>query len=187
MALEDLIARLERDAERRIAAAREKASAEAATLRAEAARRREEVEREELEAHRATASQGHERELARARAKARADRLAAEREVIDRVLGRALELIEEVGRSEGYARAVARQLQRALVFVDGVAVTVRARPELIDALKGVAPVLKADPELGWGVEVVADDGSVRIDETLKARLERLAPRLSVQILEELKA
>lgn len=185
MAVEELIGRLERDAERRVAERREVAAREAQALLEQAARRREELERRGLEMRRAALAARFERELATARQRARGERLAALHGAIDRVFARARELFDEVGGSPGYGQVVARQAAEALRYVEGLEVTVRCRPELAAAVKAVAKAVEVDPRMAWGVKVVAAGEAVVIDETLGARLEREAPRLKVVLGREL--
>ncbi len=185
MALDDLIARLERDTAARVAAVQARAEGEAAELLAEAARRRDEIVRCELAARRAMRTARLDGELARARQRSRAERLAAERALIDQVLQRARALIDEAGREPNFVRAVARQTIEALRYVEGLAPRVRARPELELALRPVAPALDLDASMPFGAVVSAGDGSVRIDETLAARLERMGPALAVELHKEL--
>lgn len=185
MAVEELISRLERDAERRIAERREQAAREAGALLEQAQRRRDELVASGREAKRAALAARFERELAAARQQARAEQLTALHAAADRVLARARELFDELGRSPQYARTVARQTVEALRYVEGLGATVRCRPELAAAVKDAGAKVVLDPALDWGVKVVADGEAVVIDETLGARLDREAPRLKVVLAREL--
>ncbi len=185
MALEELIARLERDAQARVAAIEAQAGVEVEALTSEAGRRREEGVAAELAARRALLAARLDGELAQARRRSRSERLVAEHAAIDRVLARARELVDEVGRTPEYAAAVARHATLALRYVEGLAPTVRVRPELAPALRGVAEKLELDPALGVGVVVAAADGSVIVDETLGARLNRFSARLAMELKREL--
>jgi len=166
VAVEELIARLERDTERRIGELRAQAEREAAALKEQGARRREEIEQRGLQAFRAALSARLERDLAAARQRARAERLEALHAVIDRVLARAGELFAEVVGTEAWARDVARRTAEALRYVEGLEHEVAAAP--------------------LGVKVVARGGAVVIDETLGARLERETPRLKIVLARELR-
>ncbi|MFZ5439951.1 MAG: V-type ATP synthase subunit E [Myxococcota bacterium] len=190
MALGDLIARLERDAERRVAELKAKADAEVAALEAEAARVRDARRGEELTSRRAARRLRFEQALADARQRARADRLRAEHALLARVFERARVELATVARTPAYAAALEGHLAEALEYLQGQRVVVRCAPEFAARL---APALDArgdaalveDAALGPGVVVTAADDSVVIDQTLAARLARLEPQLGVELLSAL--
>lgn len=189
MGLQDLISRLERDAERRIAELRDKAQAEAEGLLAEAARESAAHRERELGLRRGARKGRYERALAEARQRARADRLRAQHELLARIFTRARELIPEVAASDAYAAALGAHLAEALRYVEGTRAVVRCAPAhlavvqpLLAARDGVE--LVEDPSLAPGVVVTTADESVAIDDTLPARLARFEPRLSVELIAE---
>lgn len=191
MALSDLIARLERDAEARVQALREKAAAEVAALEAEAARASQVQREHELSSRRAVRRARFEQELADARQRARADRVRAEHTLLSRIFTRARALVPEVGRGPDFAAALRRHLAEALHYVEGVRVVVRCAPEVAPVLVPVLTqrgdaALVEDATLGPGLVVTAADDSVVVDQTLAARLARLEPRLGVELLNTLR-
>ncbi|MFO0597983.1 MAG: V-type ATP synthase subunit E [Myxococcaceae bacterium] len=189
MGLADLEARLEREAERRVAELRARTQAEADAVLAEAGRAREAERDRALAVRGATRRAQLERELGAARQRARSDRLRAQHALLARVFSRAAALIEEVGTSDGYAAGLGAHLALALRYFEGAPAVVRCRPDLAGALRGAlaahpAVELAPDPALPPGFKVCAGDDRVVVDETLPARLVRLAPWLSVRLLAE---
>lgn len=181
MALADLIARLEREADARSFELDAQAGAEAEKLRAEATRSSEERRERELATRREERRTTLDAALAEARRKMRGARLTAQHALLARVFARARELVPEVARSPAYLQAVPQHLAEARRFVEGLEVEVRCPPELAALLPGAV----ADPAVAPGVVVKAVDGSVHLDNTLPARLQRLEARLAVELLAQL--
>jgi len=186
MALEDLIARLDRDGARRVAELREKAGAEAAALLAQAAVASGEHRDGELGKRRAARRAVLDAELAEARQRARADRLLAQRARLAQIFARARALLPDFCASPAYAAALPGHLREALRYVEGLPIEVACakafapllRP-LVEARPGAT--LREDDGLAPGVRVSALDGSVFIDATLPARLTQLEPTLEVEL------
>jgi vacuolar-type H+-ATPase subunit E/Vma4 len=186
MALDDLIARLDRDGARRVAELRAKADAEAGALLAQAAVASGEHREAELARRRVARQALLGAELAEARQRARADRLRAQRERLAQIFARARALMPSFAASPGYAAALPGHLEEALRFVEGLAVEVACAPAfapLVRALVQARPgaTLREDAALAPGVLVSAADGSVFIDATLPARLSELEPALEVEL------
>lgn len=188
MGLPELVARLERDAEARVAAIDAGARAEVDALQAEARRLAVSTREDDLATRRATRRAKLARELAEAARRARIDRLRAQHALVDRVLARACELFEGCEHDAEYLAALPRRVAEALACVDPPAV-IRCRP----ALAGIVRSLLADRHdvvceevtgMPVGITVRARDGSVEIDDTLPARLERARARLAIRIVGE---
>ncbi|MEW5738939.1 MAG: V-type ATP synthase subunit E family protein [Myxococcota bacterium] len=190
MALEDLIARLEQDADARVQAIRRKADEEVRALEAAEARAAAETAEQHLAKRRQALQASLRLELARARAQARAEELAARRKVLERVMQRAEALVPEVAASKAFREALPGHLTEALSYLEALRPVVRCRPELLSVLEPVVAgredvKLIADEGADFGLVAEAADGSVSVDSTLKARLRRLEARLAVELSGEL--
>lgn len=194
MGLEELVARLERDADARVAAIGARAEAEVAALVVEAARAATRLRDGTLAARRTARRAELDLEAAAARRGAREARLVAENALLDRALARSVELFDEVEHEPTVHAALVRAAEQALRYLEGPAV-VRARPSIAEALRaaslvrdGDAPVtIEADPSLPVGVVVTGAEeagGAIVVDETLVARLDRLRSRLAILLLRE---
>jgi vacuolar-type H+-ATPase subunit E/Vma4 len=189
LGLDELIDRLERDADARVASieARAKSDAEAILAVADqaSARAAEDALARRHEQRRGTL----DRQIAEAKHRARGDRLRAEHALLERVMKRAGALLEEATQSETYASALPERVTEALRFVEGRAVRVRCLPSLAPAMRRAIAgrddvTLEEVPGMPAGFSILAHDGSVGVDETLAARLERLRARLFIELLAE---
>jgi vacuolar-type H+-ATPase subunit E/Vma4 len=190
MALSDLIARLEQEAQSRVEAIERDADAEVRAIEVEAEQRVEEITARELAHGRAERHVGLDRERAFARRQARARELEALHHQIRRILNRARALVPEVAASARYATAVAAHLEQALLFVEGLHPRVRCHAACAAVL---APIvtrcgahLEIDESVGPGVLVESGDGSVLVDNTLAARLARGESRLTIELARTLR-
>lgn len=189
MALADLIARLERDAEARLAALTAKTDAEVAVLQADAERAKRGFRDRELASRRATRRARLEHEQAEARQRARADRLRAQHALLERVFARARSRLPEVAASPGWRAALPHALVGALKYLEGQRVVVRCPQgvaELVRARLGKRDDVAVieDPALALGCVVMTPDESVVIDDTLSTRLSRAEARLAVELIAE---
>jgi vacuolar-type H+-ATPase subunit E/Vma4 len=191
LGLEELIGRLERDAAARIATIEAEAQAEVDAVEASAARAASRISEEALAARRAERRVRLDRELSEARHTARADRLRAEHALLARVMDRASALLlgDDIDRGEALTWALPARVAEALRFVEGRAARVRCRPALAPSIRsatagraGVA--VEEVPSMAPGFSVVAEDGSLEVDDTLPSRLRRLRPRLLIELLAE---
>lgn len=187
MALDDLIARLERDADARLAALREKTDAEVARLLAEAAAAQGTRERRALDTSRQARRKALDRALVEARQEARAAELRAKRALLDRVIARARALFPEHGLARWKA-ALGQELDEALRYLED-AVVVRCSADVFPEVKALlaarAGLALAETSLGAsGCVLTAADGAVRLDVTFEARLARAAPHLAVTLFAE---
>jgi vacuolar-type H+-ATPase subunit E/Vma4 len=187
MALPDLVARLERDAQQRITDLRANTQAQVSALAAQAAAVRDAQRDSELRRRRAVRRARLELELAQARQRARADQLHAQHALLVKIFQRAGEQLAAVATSPEYVNALPSHVKEALQFVEGQDVTVRCPPALVRDVRravegrpGVTVV--EDAQAPPGILVSTTDGTVVVDNTLPARLKRLVPRLAVELL-----
>jgi vacuolar-type H+-ATPase subunit E/Vma4 len=189
MAGADLSTELRRRAEETAKAIMSAAQADADQIAAEADRA--------IEKRRAEVLKSREGEY---RAKARADvagerheamraTLLAKTRVVDRVLQRAKTLLREAARGNAYGSTLADEVTEAVAFVGVEGATVHCsndlEPAVRDALRATPGVSIKGMDVGSGFVAVSKDGAVRVDGTLEARLERLAPALAIEIHQRL--
>jgi vacuolar-type H+-ATPase subunit E/Vma4 len=189
LGLEELIGRLERDAEARVAAIEARAQAEVGALDAAAAEASSRASEDALASRRAQRRIRLERELAEARYTARGDRLRAEHDLLERVMARAAVLLDGLDRDDAFLSALPARVTEALRFVEGHAARIRCRPALAPSLRGAtagreALTVEEAPSMAAGFSVITDDGAVEVDDTLPSRLQRLRPRLLIELLAE---
>lgn len=188
MGLEELVARLERDAAARVAEIEARAQLEIDAIEAEDALTASRRQADALASERARRRELLDRELAEARRRARAEALRARHAIVDRVMARAGELLDRAPKDPAYLSTQGARLRRAMGFFAGGAV-VRCRPELApaarEALKEIeGVVVEETPGMAAGVTLSARDGSMDIDDTLPARLARLRDELAIELLRE---
>lgn len=160
------------EAERRIAAAREQAEA---------------MERESAEALEREAARVRESRMSRARSEANSLELRARASLADDILARLRERLARVPAGAEYPKTAERLYLEILPEIPAGNITLCADAKALDALERLTaddPRIRRVPlpeeELG-GVEVADDAGTVRIRNTLKARLENARPALMVEI------
>jgi hypothetical protein len=88
-----------------------------------------------------------------------------------------------------YLAALPERLNGALGFLGGRTARVRCRPALAAAVRSALAgrggvTVEELPTSPPGFSVVANDGSVEVDDTLPARLDRLRRRLLIELLPE---
>lgn len=186
MGLAELVSRLESEAEARVSRMRADADAQVRALRAASevdARR----EREAILASRAAERRARlDLELARARQHARHEEVDAERAMVDRVLARVGELLERVEDDPAYLAGLPERVEELLRFAPA-AVVIRCRPSLARVAREVAArhpgatceVVDAMPV---GIQLLARDGSMEVDDTLPTRLERHRALLAATVV-----
>jgi vacuolar-type H+-ATPase subunit E/Vma4 len=190
MALPDLIARLEQEAQSRVEAIQRDADAGVRAIEAETEQEIEEITTHQLEHGRAGRHVGRERERALARRQARARELEAVHRQIGRILSRARALVPEIARSASYVAALPSHLEQALMFVEGLHPRVRCQAACATVLTSIVTrcgaQLVVDETIGPGVFVAAGDDSVVVDNTLAARLARSESRLTIELARRLR-
>lgn len=183
MALDQLLAALERDAQaeadRILAEARSDAAAREARTEALLAERRSRL-LDEREAQREAELEG---ELAAARLTARRHALAARETVLDRVFAAAQGACAAAASDPAYHATLVPRLERALAcFAPGSRLTISASPPLVPEItrwsdRPADTAVIADPQLGTGFRIAGADGSLEVLDTLEASL--IAGRISL--------
>jgi vacuolar-type H+-ATPase subunit E/Vma4 len=190
MAMPDLIARLEQEAQNRAEAIQRDAEAAVRAIEEETKRAVEEITTRQLEQGSAARRAGRERERALARRQARARELEALHRQIDNILSRARALVPEMARSASYVAALPSHLEQALVFVEGLHPRVRCQAACARVLTPVitrsGAELVVDESVGPGVFVEGENLSVVVDNTLAARLTRSQSRLTIELARRLR-
>jgi hypothetical protein len=171
MALEDLIARLEREAQSRVDAVLEKARAEAAAVDRQAAQDTSRERAAVLAERRARRRAQLDRELGLLRVKLRAAELAARQRV--------LECIFERARALSRASAVPSQLSAARAYLPG-RLRARCAPDLADAVRAAGIEVAGEAQ-----GLVLDDGDCTIDLSPAALLSRRRAQLFIELAKEL--
>lgn len=190
MALEHLLAALERDAEATAEAELSAARAEAVRIEAESAAR--------VEQRRASFVATRERELRAAGATAAAEVrrrtrraiLEARQRLLDRVFTAAEHRLRAAVDDPAFVERLGEYLAEARTYLGDGPVIARCRPELAARVRRLAAKAKSvtvvtDPAAGTGIRLSAADGAVEVDNTLDARLARLRPRLALEVLQRL--
>jgi vacuolar-type H+-ATPase subunit E/Vma4 len=192
MALDALLSALRQEAERTVEQLLTAAREEAARLRTDA------VARVEHRCAEAIATREAELKAAAEVARARAQRAAAVGMVqardacLERIFSATDDALAQALDSPDYATAPGRLATEALAYVSGVPVVVKCRASLADKVRVVVQhwrdvAVVPDDTVAPGVWIEAIDGSVIIDNTVGARLRRMRPLLSIEVLERIGA
>jgi vacuolar-type H+-ATPase subunit E/Vma4 len=181
MSLDELLARLGRDADAQAGAVVATARGEADRIRREAETACDAERSARLGAQEAVLRTEARAEVERARREATRAVLGERRAVLDRVLSRAGELLPAAVATPAYLASVGAELDRALEIVGGGGAVLRAAPAIAARIAGrnlPAIEVRADPGIA-GFRLEGADGRVAVDATLPARLQRLAPELTI--------
>ncbi len=187
MSLDRLLETLERgaraEAERVLAAARTEAEAVRAAAEMVVARRRAEAVSVRERALRADAAL----HLALVRRRARGAVLDARHQLLERIRAAAR---ERIAAAEGEAGSLGLRLRAALAYHGDRPVEVRCAPALVDAVRAAVgdragTTVTPDPAASAPLVVRSADGTMEVDATLAALLERHWPELAVELLREL--
>lgn len=192
MALDALLSALRQEADRTVEQLLTSAREEAARLQSEA------VARVEHRCAEAIATREAELKAAADVARARAQRAAAVGMVqardacLERIFRATDDALARALDSPDYATAPGGLATEALVYVSGVPVVVRCRTSFVQTVRAVVQpwrdvVVMPDDTVAPGVLVEARDGSVIVDNTVGARLRRMRPLLSIEVLERIGA
>ena len=188
MALPDLIARLERDAQELVEAIAQRADAEVRAIETATTQTLVEAASRTRAERRAALQTTLQRELRQARRQARAQELDARRALIARVLERARALAADAARAPRHREAAASQFDDVVSYLEGLDVRVRCAPDAIPLLQEAASRrgirLEIDTAVGPGFVAEAVDGSVAIDHSVAARLARLESQLAIDLMAE---
>ena len=184
MAIEHLLAALERDAaaerDAMLEAAREEANRVAQRAEERVARLRQDVvgpQERELRAAAAAA-------VMEARRNRRGEVLAARDRLLSRVRAEAERRLPEALDDARYRRVLPTHLSEALAFLGEGRAVIRCAPAIADDLRDAASGREVSvvPDAGarTGFTVESADGSVVVHNGLDARLARLAPQLALE-------
>lgn len=186
MGHEELVRHLIGNAERRKAGilgqAREEAERRIAAARTQA----EAMERESAEALEREAARERDLRMSRARSEANRIELRARASLADDILARLRERLAQAPAGAGYPETAQRLYLEILPEIPAGNIILGADAKAMVALESLTadPRIRRVPlpeeELG-GVEVSDEAGTVRIRNTLKARLENARPALMVEI------
>jgi len=190
MAMEELIAALERDAAAKADDIRQKAGVESAELReayaAELARRRE----SRLQARERELTTEAELALAGARRAGRQEVLLSREDFLTRVRHALADRVVGLDADPGYQQTVAGELAEAVTYLAPGPAEVRCSPALVGTLARAAQEsagreirVVEDPSVGAGFVLRALDGHAEVDARLATRTERLWPELALSALE----
>ena len=187
MALDHLLAALERDATRTAEQRVEAAEVEATRLRSAARAKADALRADKLQAQEKRLREEIERVLLVERRRLRAEMLHRRKALLDQVLATVEAKLPAATLDPANRSGLGRDLDRALTYVNGVPAVVRAPPDLVgwarDALDGRSGIaVQADPAITTGMTVTTADGSVVIDATLATRLRQSWPELSMKLL-----
>lgn len=192
MALEHLLAALERDTEEQVSALLQEAAARAAAIRDET----ESAVTEQLatfEHRRRTALTAEAgTEVAEARERAGRRRLEARAAFLSAVFERARERLDEAAAREAGRAALVEQAREAVSFLGGAPGLLRCSPALAEPLTAAFPAgtsveIRPDRTAPPGFTVTTADGHLTVDGTLAPRLERLRPQLAVDLMARVEA
>jgi len=184
MALPELISTLEEDADAEIRRELHRARSEAARVARESAARIERRRVERLAAREAELRREAELAIVRAHHDARHAVLSARARMIERVFDAARAALPSVLERPELEEVLRRDLETALSLIGEDRAVVRcpaALEPMVRAIAGETSEIEIDDAVGLGVEVMSADRTLRIDQTLAARIERLRPALSIAI------
>ena len=190
MALADLLRALEQDAEARIAEVRAEAGASATRLRVEGRERLERRRSAELATRETELQSEAARVLETARQEAGRRVLTARAQALERIQRRARDLLLQTEPDRRLLDGIALEVTAALEYFGDSGAVVRCASVWGPALKPIVARrsnirLEATNGVGPGAAIRAADGSLEIDATLETRLDRLWPRLAIDLVREL--
>ena len=190
MALSDLVSRLEQEAQSRVHAIQQDADAEVRAIEAATEQAISRIAAHHIDRERAGRRAMQERELAVARREGRGRELEARRAQLTRIFALARSLASETAASPAYADVLPAHLRETLSFLEGLQPRVRCQAAVAAVLQDAiardpGAALVIDESVGPGIVAEAADGSVVVDNTLVARLARVEPRLSIELLRKL--
>jgi vacuolar-type H+-ATPase subunit E/Vma4 len=190
MALDHLLAGLEREAAVQANALLAAARTEAARIAAEADARLARRRTVELGAEEAKLRGAAEAALGVARRSGRGDALEARARFLDRVFTAARALFPATLASDAYHAVLPDHLAEALRALGDEAATIHCPGKMASAVRAAIKgrqhlTVKGDPAARPGITVVTADGVIEVDNTLDGRLERLRQRLCIEVLARL--
>ncbi len=190
MAIEQLLAVLEQDAEAERQTILAEARSEADRIRREAAERATERRAQLLAPRERAWRQAAALAVEEARQQGRTEILAARAGLLDRIFAMVRSRLPAMLRDSRYHGALADQLADALTYVGDQPCIVRCPPPIGDTLRSItagreAVTVVEDPNAPPGFTVRSPEDRVVVDQTLEGRLERLQSILALQSLSDL--
>jgi len=131
-----------------------------------------------------------EASLARARREARREVLSARQRVLDRIFESARAELANVASRPEFDGVLRRDIDDALSLLAPTKAVVRCARALEDrvrAIVGERAAIEIDDAIGIGIEVLSEERTVRIDQTLATRLDRLRGEIAIAITERIGA
>jgi vacuolar-type H+-ATPase subunit E/Vma4 len=186
MALADLLAELERDADAQIEAVVAEADAEAARVAGASARHLAARRDARLAEEQARLDADAARELRATRRETETALLVARRRALDRLFAAATRRLGEPAWIERSVEGLGERVAAALALAGDGEATVVIEPELgarLRALVAPRPEVRVEAREGTGAgfAVRARDGAVEVDDRWRSRLARLRPTLEIEL------
>jgi vacuolar-type H+-ATPase subunit E/Vma4 len=187
MALDLLLESLARDVEGDAREVLDAARAEAARIRAAAEARAGQRCAEALATREAALRASMDAERARARRDAHAGALRARARFLDRTFAAAAAELPRALDAPANTEALAMLVGETLEFFQGKPAVIRCRVGLADRVRQLVSSLGSvrvspDDSVPEGVIVEAEDGSLMVNNTLIARMQRFQPMLSIELV-----
>jgi len=187
MPLGHLLDALEREARAQADALLAAARAEAEAIARASVERQERERAQALHAREADLRGAAEAALGEARRAARTEVLVARQRLVDRVFAAAREMLPATLTGEEYRTALPAHVAEAVAAIGDAPAVIRCRPVIADgvnrALEGRKNlVVETDAAAPPGIVVATTDGAIEVDNSLAGRLERLRPRLALEVL-----
>ena len=190
IALDHLLAALERDGSAQAEALLTEARATAAAVTREADERVAQRRRDALATCEAAVRQSAESALAEARRDSRRRMLDARQRLLDQAFDAAHALFPDSVQGAPYRAAVARHVADALEATGDEPVVIRCPEALVPVVQAVVVsrthvTVQGDAAVPPGIFVTTMDGVIEVDQTLDGRLERLRAQLALEVLARL--
>lgn len=192
MPLEHLLTALEREATAQAEALLAAARAEAGEIARDADARLERRRSDLLGSREAELRGAAATTLGEARRRKRATVLEARQRLLERVLAAARARLPEALASEAYRAALPEHLTQGLRAIGDEPAVIRCPEAIAPAVRAAVAgrqnvAVQVDPAGGSGVVIATADGTIEADNTLDGRIERLGPRLALEVLARLAA
>lgn len=187
MALNDLLAALARDARVEARQILREAYAERKREMDMSRAQIETLRKGRLEEKRRRLRSDMQGEVAAERRRSRLAIASAQERLISRVLERVSQSFEDPSTVARLRATVIDRLREVLAYTEGTEVEIVCGPSLSDAIGGALEETSSveiivDGSIGTGWIVRSSDKSLRIDDTLRARMERLMPPIRMAIV-----
>lgn len=189
MAIENLLASLERRVQEREARIAREAEDAAAELVA-AADRAVDAEREAFRREREAAlKRDADVAITAARRETTRETLLARERLLERVFTAASATIADLARDARYLDTLAERVREARAFVGGREAVVRCTPGLEARLQPLADGMRVEvsADVGTGFVIETTDGALAVNDTLERALSRRRADLAARVLERFEA